>query len=238
MIRLLIDAGNTNIKLAIVDGADWLSTAVFPTRQAVDLTIADDFNVQQVYVSNVAGPEVAKRITQACSARHWLPQFINSQTEQCGVRSGYERSLQLGSDRWAMLLAAWHRVGGACLVVSSGTATTIDALSARGEFIGGLILPGIALMQSSLCYGTAGLQSADGHYSPFPRNTSDAILSGAIQASCGAIQRQHAMLAMGGAPVLLSGGAACLLLPHLCLPVQMMDNLVLQGLWLIAQGEE
>ena len=237
MIRLLIDAGNSNIKLAIVDGANWLFTAIFPTRQPINLSFTADFDLQQVWVSNVAGPEVARRISEACAAHNWLPHFIISQAQQCGVSNGYESPTKLGSDRWGMLLAAWHRVGSTCLVVGSGTATTIDALSARGEFIGGLILPGIALMQSRLRDGTAGLQAADGHYSKFPRNTSDALLSGAIQAICGAIQRQYELLATPDAPVLLSGGAAHLLLPYLSLPVQMTDNLVLQGLSLISQDE-
>jgi len=206
--------------------------------QPIDLALAANFAVQQVYVSNVAGRDVAARITDACAVHHWSPHFIISQSLQCGVRNGYQQPGQLGCDRWAMLLAAWHRVGGACLIVSSGTATTIDALSVRGEFTGGLILPGIALMQSSLRSGTAGLQVADGHYSSFPCNTSDALFSGAIQASCGAIQRQYELLAVAGAPVLLSGGAASLLLPHLRLPVQMMDNLVLTGLRLISQDAE
>ena len=100
--------------------------------------------------------------------------------------------------------------------------------------MGGLILPGIALMRSSLMDATALLEAQRGDYADFPRNTSDALFSGAIQASCGAIQRQHALLD-AAAPVLLSGGAAHLLLPHLTLPVQMMDNLVLQGLLLIAR---
>lgn len=237
-MRLLIDSGNTNIKLALVDGDHWLSTDSFPSSQAIDLSFADGFDVQQVYVSNVAGSEVARRISDACVARNWSLQFITSQTEQCGVKNGYVLPAQLGSDRWAALIAAWRFVGAACLVVGSGTATTIDALTDNGEFIGGLILPGIELMQSSLFDGTAGLQSADGHYSPFPRNTSDAILSGAIQASCGAIQRQHALLDIADAPVLLGGGAACLLAPHLGLPVHLMDKLVLQGLLLIAQDGE
>ncbi|MCX7193133.1 MAG: type III pantothenate kinase [Proteobacteria bacterium] len=235
-MRLLIDAGNTNIKLAWLDGDNWLSTASYPVGQTPDMT--DGVNVQQVYVSNVAGPDVAQRLRDACVARNWPVQFITAQTEQCGVKNGYALPVQLGSDRWAALIAAWHLAGRACLVVNSGTATTIDALSGSGEFIGGLILPGIALMQRSLVAGTAGLQSGCGEYANFPCNTADAMLSGAIQASCGAIQRQHALLNVADAPVLLSGGAACLLLPHLGLPVQRVDNLVLQGLLLIAQGTE
>jgi type III pantothenate kinase len=152
------------------------------------------------------------------------------------MRNRYSRPQQLGCDRWAALIAAWQQIGGACLVVVCGTATTIDALSDSGEFLGGLILPGVALMQQSLTTATAQLNAVDGEYADFPRNTADALLSGAIQASCGAIQRQYALLNTTS-PVLLSGGAAHLLLPQLQLPVKMVDNLVLHGLLLIAQEE-
>jgi type III pantothenate kinase len=141
----------------------------------------------------------------------------------------------LGSDRWAALIAAWHLLGQACLVVNCGTATTVDALTNQGEFMGGLILPSVAMMQRSLVEGTAQLKTGLGEYAAFPLNTADAILSGAIQASCGAIQRQHDLLKNDAAPILLSGGASAMLLPHLNnLPIRESANLVLQGLGLIA----
>jgi type III pantothenate kinase len=228
--RLLIDAGNTNIKIACVDGGDWSAVRTLPVSRAGELNLAEYGPVQQVWASNVAGDDVARQISDACA--HWPLEFIVAQAAQCGVRNRYDRPDQLGSDRWAALIAAWHRVGAACLVVSSGTATTIDALTENGEFAGGLILPGIELMQRSLAKNTAQLAVAAGAYADFPLNTHDAIYSGAIQATCGAIGRQHALLE-NNAPVLLCGGAAPFLLPHLS--AQIVDNLVLQGLLLIAK---
>jgi type III pantothenate kinase len=151
------------------------------------------------------------------------------------VGNTYAQPGQLGSDRWAALIAAWHLLGKAALVVNCGTATTIDALSAQGMFLGGLILPGVELMQRSVIGATAQLQSADAEYAPFPQNTADALYSGAVQASCGAIQRQHLLLGDMHAPVLLSGGAAAQLEGKVGLPVQRVDDLVLKGIWLISQ---
>ena len=192
-------------------------------------------NVRQVWVSNVAGAKVEHRIRDACAVRHWSPKFITAQAMQCGVRNAYARPGQLGSDRWVALVAAWRSTGSACLVVSSGTATTIDALTDEGVFIGGLILPGLALMRQSLFGATAQLHMDEGSLADFPRNTADALLSGALQATCGAIQRQYDLLGVPGSPVLLSGGAAQVLQPHLQLPVRIVDNLTLQGVLLIAQ---
>jgi len=241
-MKLLIDAGNTRIKWALVDGSEdtgkeiWLRSGALPVEQASELPqqFAVLEGIRQVWVSNVAGEEIAQQIRDACGSVQ--PHFVATRQAQCGVRNGYSSPSQLGSDRWAALIAAWHLVRGACLVVNSGTATTVDALSATGEFIGGLILPGVELMQRSLRDATVQLQAAQaGEYAPFPLNTADALYSGALQASCGAIERQHALLGDKGAPVVLSGGAAAVLRNRLNVPLRIVDNLVLQGLLLIAQ---
>jgi type III pantothenate kinase len=235
--RLLIDSGNTNIKLAQVKGEHWCESDSIQTDRAAQLQLVDYADVHEIWVSNVAGAAVARHIINACEPLKLTPRFISAQSEQCGVKNNYAVPAQLGCDRWAALIGAWHRIEAACLVVSSGTATTVDALSDEGEFLGGLILPGIALMQRSLASATAQLPSCEGRYAAFPLNTDDAILSGAIQAACGAIQRQHALLGVAGAPVLLGGGGASVLSSHLDLSVQRVDNLVLQGLLLIAREE-
>jgi type III pantothenate kinase len=234
MSRLLIDAGNTRIKFARVGQDDWSAVQAQSTDSGLDFSAFANGGVREVWVSNVAGEAVAQKIVTACAPLKIIPRFIVAQSFQCGVRNGYACPEQLGCDRWVSLIAAWHRVGRACLVVGCGTATTIDALSNRGEFIGGLILPGIELMQRSLTGATANLRAGEGRYMAFPDNTVDALFGGAIQATCGAIQRQYAMLNDTDATVLLSGGAAGLLLPHLNLPLQGVDDMVLQGLQLIS----
>lgn len=245
-MKLLIDAGNTRIKWALVKEKDWLNSGVLPVEQAGEL--AQQFvgtnGIQQIWVSNVAGEEVARHIR---NIRIGLsqPHFIAAQEAQCGVRNGYSSASQLGSDRWAALIAAWHLAQGTCLVANSGTATTIDTLSERGEFLGGLILPGVELLQRSLLavsdqLRTGLVKSGRGEYELFPLNSADALYSGAIQASCGAIERQYVLLNDDSAPLILSGGAAGLLQSHLNQklfrePPRVVDNLVLQGLLLMAQ---
>lgn len=242
-MKLLIDAGNTRIKWALVnDGDGWLRSGVLPVGQAGELPgfFAASQGILQIWVSNVAGEEVAHHVRGIGAGRPAQLHFIVAQKTQCGVRNGYSNAAQLGSDRWAALVAAWHLVQGKCLVANCGTAITIDALSGQGEFTGGLIMPGVELMQHSLIAATAQLKSGlvkpdQGKYVRFPRNTADALFSGAIQAGCGALQRQHALLEADDAPVVLSGGSAEILRGHLNLPLRIVDNLVLQGLLLISQ---
>lgn len=234
MNRLLIDAGNTRIKFALASEDGGLAVHATSTDGELDLSDFADAGISSVWVSNVAGEAVAQKIVAGCDVLRVEPRFIKAEVGQCGVRNAYACPEQLGCDRWAALIAAWHRVGRACLVVGCGTATTIDALSDSGEFIGGLILPGIELMQRSLSSATANLRIGEGKYMAFPDNTVDALFGGAIQATCGAIQRQYALLNVAGAPVLLSGGAAGWLLPQLDFPLQCLDDMVLQGLQLIS----
>ena len=97
-----------------------------------------------------------------------------------------------------------------------GTAVTVDALDAEGNFLGGLILPGFGLMLRALEMGTAGLKVPTGEAVDFPTNTSDALMSGGAYAIAGAVERMHRKLlsARGAEPALLmSGGAAVKLAP-------------------------
>ncbi len=241
MKKWLIDAGNTRIKWMLVEAGQPPIAASCLTATLSDPAcwagVAMD-EVAEVWLCNVAGEAAQHHIETLCVA-HQLPlHIIQSQLEQCGVRNHYQQAAQLGADRWAALLAAWQQVQGACLVVNCGTATTIDALSARGDFLGGLILPGIELMQSSLLGATAQLRAQGGAACAFPQNTADAMYSGALQATSGAIQRQYALLHAPNASLLVSGGAAAQLLPSLQalnVPLRVMDNLVLQGLLIMAE---
>lgn len=234
-MKLFIDAGNTRIKWAMRDAAGWHALHSLPTADAHQLAFPAEAISTPVWISNVAGETVAQAIRAACAVHAWQVRFIRAETQQGGVKNGYAHPPQLGCDRWAALIAAWQMQQQACLVVNCGTATTVDALSAQGEFLGGLILPGISLMQSSLTGATAQLQQAAGKSSDFPTNTADALLNGAIQATCGAIERQFALLNDANASVILSGGAAHPLTAALRLPTQHVENLVLQGLWQISQ---
>ncbi|MGO8754050.1 MAG: type III pantothenate kinase [Gallionellaceae bacterium] len=233
---LLIDAGNSRIKWGAWDAGAWLRYgAVEHTAGALQQAFCGLPSPRKILVSNVAGDDAARQIRSACAAWHGPIEFVIAQAEQCGVRNAYEQPAQLGSDRWAALIAAWHHEHAACLVVNCGTATTVDALSAAGEFIGGLILPGVDMMRHSLASGTVHLTAYEGSWRQFPRNTADAIYSGTVQATAGAICRQYDLLGVHGAHCLLAGGAAHEVWPHLDLPLLRMDDLVLRGLQIIGQ---
>jgi type III pantothenate kinase len=184
-------------------------------------------------ISNVAGDGAHQLLINWTSIFDAEPMWLKGEAERCGVSSRYERPEQLGPDRWAALIAARALHRGPCLVVNAGTATTADVLSAQGEFLGGLILPGVDLMRFVLHEHTGRLPLQEGRFVRTPRNTIDAIETGCRHAQAGAVERM-AQVAGDGALCLVSGGAGKALVEQLGIPCRYVENLVLEGLARIA----
>ncbi len=238
---LAIDAGNTRIKWGVHDGARWLQQSWVETARAAELVavFAGLPTLQAVVASNVAGAALQEQLASTLpSPPH--ARWIKSERAQCGVRNSYGDPRELGCDRWAALIGAWRLHGGPAVVVNAGTALTVDALAGDGLFAGGVIVPGAELMRKALAANTAGLALQPGTFSFFPDSTGDAIMSGAINALAGAVERMARFLEETGqgAPLcILSGGGAALIEPHLNLEVRVVDNLVLEGLLTIVREE-
>lgn len=253
MNLIAIDAGNTRLKWAIYGGdnaADVVARGALATQEAHAAEHLMEewraYEISDAIVSNVAGAAIRGAIANALSApmRNGVaPIFIQSESACCGVRNGYAVPAQLGTDRFAALIAAFHArvalTGGTAkhqLVIMAGTALTIDALTREGEFLGGVIVPGPTLMRQSLNHNTAQLPAQAGQHERFPTSTQNAIATGAIEAAVGAIARMHDHLAhrvnaaVNDIAAIGSGGAIADLAPHLPFAVAINDNLVLDGL--------
>jgi type III pantothenate kinase len=237
---LAIDAGNTRIKWGLHDHAVWRARGISPTTDAAHIGLQWNAAPRgtKAVVSNVAGPEVAAHLERAAGAQGFSFAIIRTAAAQLGVTNGYDDPAQLGTDRWAALVAAHRSMPGHKLVVNVGTALTIDALTGDGRFLGGLIVPGPSLMRRSLDKGTAGLRLTEGVFQPFPASTPNAITTGAIQACVGAVERVRRDMEANGVPplgLLLSGGGAMDIAAYLPMPATFNENLVLDGLVAIAR---
>ncbi|HKU85914.1 MAG TPA: type III pantothenate kinase [Casimicrobiaceae bacterium] len=243
---LVIDVGNSRMKWAMRGPRGWTARGAVPTHGIGTLAVRDWQTLERparVVGVNVAG-EAARVRVEGQLARWRLPiEWLHATAEAGGVTNGYETPSQLGPDRWVSLIAARRRalaanesVPRACVVVNAGTAITVDALDENGVFRGGLILPGVDLMLRSLADRTAGLRTPPGQFAPFPTSTPDALFSGAVQAACGAIEQMRKQIRGHGPEVTcyLSGGDAHHVAPHLQGPVEVVDNLVLEGVLVLA----
>jgi len=125
-------------------------------------------------------------------------------------------------------------------VISCGTAVTIDAINADGEFVGGVILPGLDLMRRSLADGTAAITWREGDDSSCQAlSTEDAVMSGTRFALAGAITRiaaEHRRVVGTNMSCLITGGSAVIILPLLDFPVIHRPDLVLFGIRAIAEA--
>ncbi|HQT30844.1 MAG TPA: type III pantothenate kinase [Thiobacillus sp.] len=230
--RLLVDAGNTRVKWVLVTENLWSDQGDADYADLSALTQKAPARIKCA-IASVAGSARNTQLSQLLLDKDITPVWLESGERFLDLKNLYSTPSQLGVDRWMSLIAARQRHDGASLVVSLGTAMTIDALSTEGEYLGGVIIPGYRLMQRSLHEGTAQIGSENGSWQAFPRNTADAVQSGIVAAMCGAILLQHARLAEKCRCIpltLLTGGDAGMLMPYLDLPVEQVPCLVLEGI--------
>lgn len=236
---LAIDAGNTRVKWGVHEDGSWQVQGWVETVRAARLARAwiELEPPDTVIAANVAGARVAARLAGAARRFQRRVRFVKSAASQCGVRNSYDVPARLGPDRWAALIGARSLHRGACVVVNAGTTVTVDALTADGVFLGGMIVAGAELMRGALARNTARLNPQRGRFAFFPARTADAIESGGINALAGAVERMLRFMREAGqeAPLtVLSGGSAPVLAPHLNGAIEVVDNLVLEGLVRIA----
>ncbi|HSR63162.1 MAG TPA: type III pantothenate kinase [Gammaproteobacteria bacterium] len=225
-MTLLVDIGNSRIKWA-QQTADGLARHGNAFRNEAALQVLLDKHwrhmtaPEQILVSNVGGPGVADEFTGWTQAR-WnrTPRFAAVRRSACGVSNAYRDHTQLGIDRWLAILAAWQKYREPVCIIDCGTALTVDAVDKNGRHQGGLIIPGLALMQESLSVRAPGIRPEVGTaaLSDLADNTADAVDSGCLTAVVAAIERIIGMLHEQSGPgfiCLITGGDADYLLPHL-----------------------
>ena len=241
---LVLDVGNTRLKWGVYEapqhGSAVLAHGAMPLEQIGQLrrVLSSAPRPDVVIGCAVAGAVVTGRVCAELNVLGLACSWITAQAEQCGVRNGYTTPALLGADRWASMIGAHrHLPGRALLTISVGTAVTMDALTADGEFLGGVVMPGFGLMLKALEMGTAGLRVPEGQLREFPINTSDALMTGGAMAISGAagLMAQRMERRLGVTPqVVLTGGAAPKLGPALGMSYQLVEHLVFDGLLCIA----
>ena len=240
-MRLLVDVGNTRIKWALQHsagpGPSQAQAYTIPTLPRLLEHCWHDMTApRQVCIANVGGVEAAGILSRYCRER-WQqePAFARVQAEQGGVINAYTDIGQLGIDRWLAIVAAWNKYHAPLLVAGCGTALTLDAVDGQGRHLGGLIIPGLRLLQDSLQSGTRGIAAAT--LAPpalgLGTSTAECIAMGAANALVSTIERVAGDLheRFGtGLRRLIMGGDAAVLNGLLQQPFTMEPSLVLEGL--------
>jgi type III pantothenate kinase len=250
-MQILVDIGNTRIKWAEVEDGR-LSNVGNAVHRDLGERAFDSFvvavakRVTRVIVANVAGDEIGREFTERVRDCFRInPEFVVVRAEQFGVRCAYADPSRLGVDRWIAVLAAHHLAPGAACVIQAGTAVTFDAVDARGQHLGGLILPGTRLLASSLERNTSAIGATDAPGARptgldlLGKTTDAAVGNGAMLALTGALERAIEAVegSLGERPkVYLTGGDADALHGWLESDVDLRRDLVLEGLALFSDA--
>ncbi len=241
-MNLLVDIGNARIKWAVQDaqGLRLGEPLARDNKAFKDLARPawkDLQTPQRVVIANVAGGDYEKSV-RTWVKRRWkvAPEFLRATSSQLGVDNAYKEPERLGADRWACLLAAHTGYSAPVVIVDCGTAITIDALTAEGRHLGGLIAPGIDLMTTALTHRAPGIEILhDGNrdIALLGGSTEVAVAGGVLYAAVSLVDRVLLDLKaeLGRATqLLITGGDAERIRPLLStLPLHVSD-LVLQGL--------
>ena len=250
-MKLLVDIGNSRIKWGIWKNGALDHCGAFTRPDAANIPAGAEAAwgrmppPRNIITANVAGETIAAALT-AWMQSHWniTPHFIQAQARAGGVTNAYEEPGKLGVDRWAALVATRRRYQQAACIVNAGTAITIDAMDENGHHLGGLIVPGVQLMRSSLLEKTADISArAQGQTvkqgTLLARSTQAAVQGGTLYSAVALIDRIAQDLATQLGPNmarLISGGDAASLHPLLTPGFEHRPHLVLEGLAILGES--
>jgi type III pantothenate kinase len=252
---LALDIGNTNTVIGVFDGqtllTHWrLSTRREGTRDEYAMLIKGLFDfgglafqgVSAVIISSVVPPLQGPLEEMARQYAGVEPLVVGP-----GIKTGmpilYESPREVGADRIVNAVAAFEAYGGPCIVVDFGTATTFDAISTRGEYLGGVICPGIGISSEALFQHAAKLPRVDIARPKviIGKNTVGSMQSGLyygyVSLVEGVVARMRAELG-GQATVVATGGLAQLLLTESTAVDHVDPLLTLTGLRIIFERNQ
>ena len=239
----LLDLGNTRLKLARVDAGRAVAINTWPMDSdslpsELNARLATSAPRTRAWLASSADVQRRDALCAGMAAIGMDVRIAAVQTRCRRLQVAYADPSRLGVDRFLALLAASERDDGPWLVVSVGSAMTVDLLDVDGRHVGGMIALSPDLHRQALASRIAHLDVPGGVALDFAADTADAMASGALMAALGLLERslRRAQLQLGRSPtLLLTGGGAEALLPQLDTDARFLPALALDGLALYAR---
>lgn len=248
-LLLAVDVGNTSTHAGVFDGDRMCTNFRFATdgrvssdalgllvRGLLDLNHIDAAAVAAVSLATVV-PPLRRRYAEMCERYFGVSLHVLA-PQECGIPIDYDPPSSVGADRIANAVAAQARVGAPVIIVDFGTATTLDALDARGHYVGGAITLGPESTLAGLYGRTAQLPMVDlsPPSSAIGHSTQESIRSGVIHGMAGIVdglvRRFRAELG-AEAPAVATGGLAPMVVPACETVSEVVLDLTLQGIRIV-----
>jgi type III pantothenate kinase len=254
-VLLAIDVGNTQTHLGTFEGErlveHWrFATDAEATADQLAVTILSLLRLRGIEPDAIAGsivstvvPQLGPEYTQMCERN--LPQgcLMVGPSVKTGMAIKIDNPHELGADRLVNAVAVFDRVGDACVAVDFGTSSNFDVVSAQGEYLGGVIAPGVEISMEALTERTAKLPRIEltEPEGAIGRNTQAAIQAGVVYGFAGLVDgicRRLATELEDDATFIATGGLAAAIVPF-CETIDEVDDLLtLTGLRLVYERNE
>jgi type III pantothenate kinase len=248
---LAVDVGNTQTVFGLYDGdrlRDQWRIATEPTRTGDELgaligDLVDLGQVDGVCLSSTV-PTLVREYEQFAERWARAPLLVVGPGATTGIAIRYDDPREVGPDRIANAVAARERYGAPCIVVDFGTSTNFDVVSPEGEYVGGVLAPGIEISMDALFARAARLMKVDFVEPPsvIGKTTIASLQSGLVYGFAGQVDGivERIRSELGDtAKVIATGGLADLIAPH-AKTIEKVDlDLTLEGLRIVwAQNQE
>ena len=247
---LAVDVGNTQTHIGAFDGAelahDWrLTTEPSATADELLATLATLLRVADLGLDALDGtivstvvPQLAPEYERLCESHLGISCLMVGPNVKTGMPIRVDNPHELGADRLVNAVAAHDRIDGACVSVDFGTSTNFDVVSAKGEYVGGVIGPGAEVSMEALTSRTAKLPQIEisRPESAIGRNTVAAIQSGFGHGFAGLVDGINRRIGeeLDGKPTYIATGGLAETIAPLCETIDEVDPLLtLRGLLLI-----
>lgn len=255
---LAIDVGNTVVSVGVYDGSDlraeWtIATDRSKTHDEYGLLFTNLIRYQSFAATEITAVAIASSVPPLVPTLEWMSQkyfHLKPLVVGPGIRTGmvirYDNPREVGADRIVIAVAAYEKYGGPLIVVDFGTATIFDVISAAGEYLGGVIAPGVLVSVDALFQAAAKLPRIELVKPPsaLARNTVHSMQSGVIYGFAGqvdeVVQRLIDELGWSEAPVrvIATGDHADLLASEAALVERVDPYLALDGLRIIHERNQ
>jgi type III pantothenate kinase len=247
---LALDVGNTQTVLGLFEGESlvesWrVATEAERTGDELAALLADLLELRGRSFDDISGVCLSSTVPLLVRSYETLvdrhveaPLLVLGPGTKTGIPILYDDPREVGPDRIANAVAARERYGAPCIVVDFGTSTNFDAVSAAGEYVGGVLAPGIEISMDALFARAARLTKVDftEPESVIGKTTTASLQSGLVYGFAGQVdgivERMRGELG-DGAPAIATGGLAELIAPHARTIEKVDPLLTLDGLRLV-----